>query len=218
MTATNLRATTTRVGLSLFALTGIALLAACSTGGSPTPTPTPTASSATASATPSPSPTGGPKTLDPCQLVTSQEASLLAGASYGAGRADTTSGGGKICVYGYQTVNVFMVLDAVAPDAATAQAEWAQEEAQAQAALQQGAGQGANISFDVSDVSTLTGADRGAVGTASGTISGQAISGSAIYLLKGAIFLTFSDVQLGSTQPTTIAMETQAQTSLGRLP
>ena len=219
MPAKELRRTTRLWSLS--ALPAVALMVACSTGGSPSPTPTPsTAASATPAATPapSPSPTDVAKTLDPCQLVTSQEASVLSGASYGAGREDSTSGGAKVCVYGYQTVNVFMVLDAVATDAATAHAEWAQEQAQAQAALQQGVGQGANVSFNVSDVSTLTGADLGAAGTASGTISGHPISGSAIYLLKGATFLTFSDVQIGQTPPTVAAMEAQALTSLGRLP
>ncbi|HVD00220.1 MAG TPA: hypothetical protein VNG93_03600 [Candidatus Dormibacteraeota bacterium] len=218
MPAANLRRTTWCWSLS--ALPAAALLVACSTGGSPTPTPTPSAAAsaiAAAPPTPSPNPTGVAKTLDPCQLVTSQEASVLSGASYGAGREDT-SGGSKICVYGYQTVNVFMVLDAVAADAATAQAGWAQEQAQAQAALQQGVGQGASVSFNVTDVSTITGADRGAAGTATGTFSGHAISGSAIYLLKGATFLTFSDVQVGQTPPTVVAMEAQALTSLGRLP
>jgi hypothetical protein len=201
---------------SLFALSGIGLLAACGGAGSSTSTPPPTAS-ATATPTPTPSPTGVATTLDPCQLVTSQEASSLAGASYGAGRPDATSGGAKICVYGYQTLNVFTVLVAVAADAATAQANWAQEEAQAQSAVQQGT-QGANVTFNLNDVSNLPGADRAAVGTASGTISGQTIAGSAIYVIKGTTFFTFSDLLLGNAPPTTSAMEMQAQTSLGRLP
>jgi len=216
MTATNLRATVSRVSWSLFALSGIALLAACGSASSSTSTPTPTAPPATA--TPSPSRTGVPTTIDPCQVVTSQEASALAGTTYGAGREDTTSGGAKICVYGYQTVNVFSVLVALAPDAATARADWAQEEAKAQAAVQQGAGSGANITFNLNDVANLPGADLAAVGTASGTVSGQTIAGSAIYLLKGATFLTFSDLLIGHAPPTTSAMEMQAQTSLGRLP
>jgi Protein of unknown function (DUF3558) len=207
-----------RATWSLFALTAIALLAACGTTSTSTATPTPTTPPATATPAPTPTPTVVPTTTDPCQLVTSQEASSLAGASYGAGRPDTTSGGAKICIYGYQTLNVFLVLVAVATDAATAQADWAQEEAKAQAALNQGAGQGANITFNLNDVANLPGADRAAVGTASGTVSGQTISGSAIYLLKGPIFFTFSDVGLGITPPSISAMEAQAQTSLARLP
>ena len=205
-----------RATRSLFALPAIALLAACGTTSTSTATPTPTAPPATA--TPTAAPTSVPTTTDPCQLVTSQEASMLAGASYGAGRPDSTSGGAKICVYGYQTLNVFMVLVAVAPDATTAQADWAQEQAKAQAALNQGAGSGANITFNLNDVANLPGADRAAVGTASGTVSGQTISGSAIYLLKGPVFFTFSDVGLGITPPSISAMEAQATTSLGRLP
>src|SRR5690348_10178293 len=57
--------------------------------------------------------------LDPCQIVTSAEASALAGANFTTGIEQTTDGGGRICVYGYQTQNVFMVLVAQGPDAAT---------------------------------------------------------------------------------------------------
>jgi len=158
-------------------------------------------------------------TLDPCQIVTSAEASKLASASYGAGKEDTTQGGGKICWYGAQTLNVLEVLVAVASDPATAQAQWSQEEAQVQSQLQQALqyAPGVTVSFNLSDTS-LSGADRAAVGTFSETFSGHPISGSGIYVLKGATFFAIVDLVVGQAAPSSTAMEGQAQTVLGRLP
>ena len=65
--------------------------------------------------------------------MTSAEASSIAGVTFAAGKEDTTSGGAKTCGYGAKTPNVFMVIVAQAPDAATAQADWTQEQAKAQA-------------------------------------------------------------------------------------
>ncbi len=60
-------------------------------------------------------------------MITSQEASTLAGATFGPGVESTTpDGGGKICTYGANTTNVFTVEVAQAKDIATAQAEKAQ--------------------------------------------------------------------------------------------
>jgi hypothetical protein len=159
-------------------------------------------------------------TLDPCQVVTSSEASSLAAASFGQGREDTTSDGlGKICIYGYQTLNIFEVLVAQAPDATTAQSEFAQEEAKAQATLTQAASQAPGLAFNISlnDVS-IAGADRAAAGTFSGTYAGHTFGAAAVYLLKGAVFLSFSDLEVGLTPPTLAAMQTEATTAVGRLP
>src|SRR4051794_15055715 len=73
-----------------------------------------------------------PTAIDPCQLVSSAEASALAGTTYTTGVEQTTGTGGNMCVYGSRTTNVFMVLVAQAPDAGTAQTNWAQYEAEAQ--------------------------------------------------------------------------------------
>ena len=183
----------------------------------PTTTPTPSATTApTASATTAQS--AAPTSLDPCQLVTATEASSLAGASFPAGTEGTTSGGGRTCVYGAQTTNVFSVLVAQAPDAATAQADWTQEEAKAQSTLEKGVPSGVTVSLNLSDVSNVAGADRAAVGTGSATISGETIHGSVIYLLKGAAFVYFGDLVLGKAAPATADMEAQATTTLGRVP
>jgi hypothetical protein len=206
-------------------------LAGCGTSSSP---PTGTAqpvSSATTAATPTPAPTGTATpssqatavatSLDPCQLVTSSEASSLTGATYASGAESTTSGGGKICVYGSQTTDVFEVLVAVAPDATTAEADWSQEESQVTSALQSGVAEaqsaGVSLNFTINDTSNVSGADMAAVGTFGTTISGVSIGGTAIYVLKGATFFAISDLEVGRTAPSTSAMEAQAQTTLGRI-
>ncbi len=176
-----------------------------------TPAPV-TPAPATPAPTDTPAPisqvTGVPTSLDPCQLVTSQEASQFAGASYGAGVESTTSGGGKICTYGGQTLNVFMVIVGQAPDVATAQAG----KAEAEAAIQQQAGKA--IPF----IELPTFADGAAYVSGTITVSGQSFSAGAIYALKGTIFFGFSDVALGKAAPTLAALQAQAQTILGRLP
>lgn len=175
-------------------------------GGSPSP----------AAPTPSPSPSASAN-LDPCQLVTQQEASQLAGVTYPAGTESVISSGAKQCVYGARTLNVFTVEVAVAADAATAQAAWAQEEAQAQAGLQQLVAEaGASVPLSAGEI-TLPGADKAATATASGSIQGQTISITAIYVLKGAVFFTFADLTLGKSAPTASAMAAQAAIVLTRV-
>src|ERR1700694_2508563 len=106
-----------RFPMAMRVLTFLALLALSACGGSnqtagESPSPT-------APAQVTPSATANPN-LDPCQLVTQQEASQLAGTTYGAGKKETLSSASSICTYGAQTLNVFTVLVAVAPDDTTA--------------------------------------------------------------------------------------------------
>lgn len=201
-----------RLTWKLVAVAGAFLLVAC--GGSPTAS---SSSTPSAPATASAAQTPATVSLDPCQLVPASEASALAGVTFAAGTAGTTEGGAKTCTYGGQTLNVFMVLVTQASDAATAQADWAQEEAKAQAAINQGIPGGASVNLNVADVSGVSGADRAAVATFSTTIGGQQVGITAIYLLKGPVFLTFSDLVLGRTPPTVAAIEAQAVTSLKRV-
>lgn len=204
-----------RSRFAFIAVPAAALLAACGGSGTAQDNSTPPAAlSPSAAASPT------PVTIDPCQLVTSQEASQLAGVSYGPGREETTpDNGGRTCVYGYQTRNVFTVIVNVAPDAATAQADWAQAEAQAQQYLQSIISQagGPTVQINLADVS-ISGADKAAAGTIADTINGVTIAGTAIYALKGKIFFTFSDLTLGQSGPSVSSMEAQAATVIGRLP
>ena len=178
----------------------------------PTVASTPTAIASTASPAQilaaSSDATGVPTTLDPCQIVPVSEASQLAGTTYAAGVESVTSGNGKICTYGGQTLNVFEVIVGQAPDVATAKAGVA--EAEAAIAAQAGGA----LSF-----TELPGfADGAAYVVGSVTVAGQTISGSAFYALKGTVFFGFSDLARGHATPTLAAMEAEAQTILGRLP
>ena len=200
--------------VALLALLASAALAACG-GSSQTASTSPTAPVALS---PSASAAATPTTVDPCQLVTQQEASQLAGAAFKAGKEEAISNASSSCTYGAQTLNVFTVEVAVAPDAATAQADWAQEEAKAQAGLKQLVTEaGGSVQLNAGDV-TLSGADKAAALTAKANISGRTLDISAIYVLKGAVFFTFADLVLGKPAPTIADMETQAQTVLTRVP
>jgi len=201
-----------RTSIQCLAALAALLLVACgssTTSGSSSPTPS--------AATPTPQQSASPVALDPCQLVTSSEASSISGASFTAGKEGVSSGGAKTCTYGAQTHNVFLVVVAQAPDPATAQADWAQEQAKAEAAIQSDLPQGSSINLNVSDVNNVPGADKAAIASFNTTISGQPVGVIAIYLLKGSTFVTFSDLVLG-TPPTAATMEAQAQTTLGRVP
>jgi hypothetical protein len=200
--------------MAMRVLTFLALLALSACGGSnqtagESPSPT-----APAQLTPSAS--ANPN-LDPCQLVTQQEASQLAGTTYAAGKKEAISSASSMCTYGAQTLNVFTVLVAVAPDATTAQADWAQEEAKAKAGLQQLVAEaGGSVSLNAGEI-TLPGADKAATAIATANISGRTLNISAIYVLKGAVFFTFADLVAGKPAPTASAMAAQATTVLTRV-
>ncbi len=199
-----------RIMLRISVLAIAALLSACAT---PTSTPTPTTAP-----TPTPAPTS-PKqaatvatSLDPCQLVTSQEASKLAGASFGAGKESTSSGGGKICTYGSETSNVFMVDVGQAPDIATAKAY----QADFVATLQENLAQLVSGGLVPTDVPNL--GDAAIYAQVTLNANGGTINGAAIGVRKGTIFFGFSDLVLGGIAPTQAAMEAQAKTVLAKLP
>jgi hypothetical protein len=167
------------------------------------------------SAAPAPGGSGPATTLDPCQLVTAAEASALAGTTFGAGVVESESNGSRRCVYGGQTTNVFAVVVAQAADSKTANDQWAQEEARAQAAMVKDVPAGVTPP----KVGDITGVgDRAATASASLQVQGHTIGISAIYILKGATFLSYSDLVLDKPAPTLSALAVQAQVSLGRIP
>jgi hypothetical protein len=145
-------------------------------------------------------------------LIDSQEASLYAGATFGPGLESTTSGGGRICTYGAETANVFMVEVAQAPDVATVKADKADFLATLQASAAQLAYGGLNVT-ELPDF-----ADGATMGQLSTSVEGIAINGSAIGVLKGTIFFGFSDVVKGGAAPSSAAVQSEATTLLGRLP
>jgi Protein of unknown function (DUF3558) len=225
MIVTTSRPGRTPAGAVLSVALGAVLIAGCSAAVSPTasssaggpafvvtPSPSPTPSSAdTSGASGSSEPTGVVTDLDPCQLVTSDEASTLSGVSFSAGQESTTEGNGKICTYG-QEGNVFSVIVGVAPDVATAQAG----EQAAEADLQKAANNGLKLT-------ELKGFNGGTADAAvlegSQSVGGLTLSASAIYLLKGTTFFGFSDFATGGGKaPSSEALQAQAITSMGRLP
>jgi hypothetical protein len=195
---------------------GTMLLAACSSAATTAPTEstvttasaTPTAAAETSALPTIPEATGVATSLDPCVLVTASEASSLAGATFGAGKESTTSGNGKICTYGAQTLTVFSVLVGQAPDVATAQA--------GKTAAEAGLSKLASKGIQFTELPNF--ADGAAYYVGGGTISGQTINIGAMYVLKGTVFFGFSDLVLNNPAPTAAALQAQATVVLGRLP
>jgi hypothetical protein len=121
-------------------------------------------------------------------------------------------------VYGAQTLDVFEVLVATAATPAAAQAAWDQERSQVTAELQkQAAVPGVNFTVNVADAS-ISGADRAATGTFSGTLSGHTFAGTALYCLKGVYYAAITDLVVDRQPPSISAIEAQGTTAIGRLP
>ena len=193
----------------------VALLAACSSSNNPANTSPASSSTASASASAAATASAVATTTDPCQLVTMGEASSLTGVTYGAGKTETTSGGGKLCFYGAQTTDVFEVFVGIASDAATAQSQWDAKKAEVEAQLNSTAK--SHLTVNVADTN-ITGADRAAAGTFSGSLNGVTLSGTGVYLLKGPAFVAIVDIAANHGVPTISAMEAQASTAVSRLP
>jgi hypothetical protein len=225
----------TALSISLLAFAG--LLSACSTStptvtnvlqqiavtSTPAPTVAPiptTIPSPTVTSNPTIAPTGTSTpqltatatSLDPCLLIDSQEASSLAGTSFGAGTEGTIPGGGKTCTYGSQSKNIFFVEVVQAPDTATADAAEKQFLSDLQANLQQLSSEGLKVT-QLPDF-----ADGAVTAQANLSAGGVNINGSAFGFRKGTIFFGFSDVAVGSAAPNSAALQTEATTVLGRLP
>lgn len=150
--------------------------------------------------------------LDPCVLISSQEASALAGAPFGPGKEETTSGGGKICVYGSNTNNV-MTID-VAQTADKAAAEVAKQDFLTM--LQTNLAQLTNEGFQITELPAF--ADGGITSQVTINTGSTPIYGSMFGFVKGTIFFGFSDLVNGGPAPTLAAMQAEATVVLGRLP
>ena len=169
---------------------------------SPSPDASP-AASAEASAVPT--------SIDPCQLITAEEAGTLAHATFGPGKEETLKGNSKMCTYGAKTKNVFEVIVAIAPDVATAK----KQEASAEADLKANAAdleQGMTITkfpgFAPDTDAVLLELKPNTIG----------VGGRAIYVLRGTSFFGFSDLVLGGSAPSAAAIKAEAMTVLDKLP
>lgn len=223
------------VALALVAGLGLAACTSASTGStapaaslaaSPAPTsaassaPLASAPTANASGSASPSgqavmasngPTAVPTAIDPCQLISAQEAGQLTGAAYGPGIDVTTSKHARICTYGANTKNVFQVIVAVAPDVATAKAAEASEEADLQANAAR-----INAGLTVTQMPGFApGVDAAMLVIKPNSIG---VAGRSMMVLKGAVYFGFSDLVVGGAAPSADAMKAEAMTALARLP
>jgi hypothetical protein len=176
-------------------------VAAIVLGGCTTPAAAPSAPSATqvavatlaASSAPAASPTAGP--IDPCSLLTTDEASTAIGKKLSAG-VSTTADPLRVCTFKSGQTEVKLFVAPPAPDAATAQAFWDSERSQVPADI------------PVKDVS---GFDRAAFG--SGSLG--SVSLGALFVIHGT---TFFDLYCGYPACTEAASVTAAHLIVGRLP
>lgn len=170
------------------------------------------AASPTAGAPETPQPTAVATDIDPCQLVTKDEASALAGATLAAGTVSTENNN-RICGYGAEGI-VLEVLVSVAPDAATAKAQ----EPAFKAQLEQGAAQAGMANPKLTEITDFEPGVDAAVISGNATVNGTKVSAIALYALKGAVLIAISDIALGGSTPSSDAIQAQAHTTLGRLP
>jgi hypothetical protein len=155
---------------------------------------------ASASAEPPPSeiaagPSASPTSIDPCSLLTQDEASGAVGAKLGAGvssRVDQE----RVCTFKTGTTEVKVIVAPPAPDAATAAAYWDAERGQVPAGV---------------NIHDVAGFDRAAYG--SGAQGGFSVS--ALFVIKGT---TFFDFYCGLKACTEANSVSAAQQIVSRLP
>lgn len=194
-------------------------LAACSSPGKPSANPTPVSNPTTATPTgtapataPAPVATGSKPTttLDPCLLMTQQEASQLTGESFGPGKE---GGGGGVaprsCIYGAQTKNVFIVI--VVQGSSVQQVQTMRNAMLAQI---RSSGSGTLPLTTVPGVGDNAQAVYGTILAG----NGGSLDASGIYVLKGTIAFALVDETSIGGRPSTAALAAQAKTVLGRLP
>jgi hypothetical protein len=217
------RARAARASSAVAILVAAALVAGCSSNAgassegassasaSSTSLPTPTATATESqAASASLQPTGLPTSLDPCALVTQSEAATLTGVTFAAGQEQTTSGNGKLCMYGAEG-NVLQVVVGIAADSAAAAA--------GKEAFKTDLEKAAGFGVTLNELPGFAPNTDAATVEASQAISGVSISISAIYVLRGTTFFAISDVAtLGAKAPSSVALQAQAKVTLTRLP
>lgn len=176
-----------------------------SAGPTPAATPTATAPTTAPATAPAPSTTASASTtIDPCQLVTQQEASQVTGASFGPGKLEVDSPASRRCIYGAQTHNVYEVIVAQATTVKQAQTEKAQLLAQL------------GTKLPLTPVPGL--ADDAQAIRTSLSANGGTLNISALYVLQGTTGFALVDETNSPSFPTTADLVAQATTVLGRLP
>jgi hypothetical protein len=146
---------------------------------------------------------GEPKTLDPCQIVTQQEASALTGVSFGPGK-QLQGALSKSCLYGAGSKNVFRV-DVVQGTIDQVH----QYRDQVTAEIENGDADGGH--FTKSSVAGL--GDE----AMSYTLSGSLLNVSSLFVVKATVALYLVN-QVAGTAVSTNALADTARRSLGRIP
>jgi hypothetical protein len=178
-------------------------------GGSSAPTSAPPSPTHTGKAPPTRALTasGAPTNLDPCQLVTQQEASSLTHAAFGPGKEEG-NGVRKDCVYGSETANVLSVYVVTAASESDAQAGWNQLLAEAQ----QAAGQAA---------SQITLTPQSGIGDraewAELSLNQVQVQARGLAFQSGVTGVYIIDLVHGGTPPSRADLTAEAQTVVGRL-
>jgi hypothetical protein len=152
-------------------------------------------------------PSAKPTAVNPCDLVTRDEASALAGVTVAKGKESSLDNNGKLCAYSVGTT-LFDVEVVEAPDQATMDAA----KQQALAELSKSAPKGIKVGA-ISGVG-----DQAELATGSPKINGVTINVVGIYFTKGTYFVAMSNIGLGHGVASADAMTAQAQTIIGRLP
>jgi hypothetical protein len=158
-------------------------------------------------------PSAVPTSIDPCQLIPKDEAGKLAGATFGDGKEEETSGHSKMCTYGAGTTNVFEVIVAIAPDEATAKA-------QEQAAMNdlKSAAQDLPSGLHITQLPNFAPGADAVMMDGSVSLAGQSIEGRGIYVLRGTSFFGFNDLVRNGNAPSADDAKSEAMTVLGRMP
>jgi hypothetical protein len=186
---------------------GCLLLASCGSAASTIPSSQPSSSTQpTASAVPS-----GAAVNAGCELVTSQEASHLAGVSVGACLPETANTGDYEIGAGNNWI-VAMLGVGITP----AQIPSAQSGAQGSMLARMGCGNGVSNSTSV----IVPGADQAATAEVSCVRPGSNVTTYArdIYVAKGANVFLILNMVVNHPAASAAALEAQAEISLGRLP
>ena len=161
-------------------------------------TPIPSTAASPAGSSASPAGGGGqppPNSIDPCSLLTTEEASTLMGKKLGAG-VSSIVGLDRVCTFKSGLTEVKLFLAPPASDATTAQKYWDAERAKAPPEIK---------------INDFTLFDRAAYG--SGSANGESIS--ALFVIKGT---SFFDLFCGLPSCTETASATAGQLIGDRLP
>jgi hypothetical protein len=148
-------------------------------------------------------------TLDPCRLVTRDEASAMAHASFGPG-LEQGKPTARRCVYGAQTANVLTVVAAAASSDAAAKASWDQLLAEAQQGLSDAPAGSVQLTPEssIGDRAEWVELD----------LSALDVSARGLAFLSGSTGVYMIDLVRGGAAPSRPDMTDQANTVLGRLP